>query len=156
MVAADVVEVDIDALRCALEDLPFEVAVVVVEGVVEAEVLLEVADLLGAACAADSGAALDHGDLTHSAPYRACGAGDEHGFAFLERTDVQKPHVGCHAGHSQDAEIGGSRCLEFSESTQSRRLGDERLAPAEMRLDVVAFGEIRVVGVRHPADGSGR
>ena len=35
MVAAHVVEVHVDALRCAGADLPFKVAVAIVEGVVE-------------------------------------------------------------------------------------------------------------------------
>ena len=110
VVAADVVEVDVDTVRGGLAQLLGDRAVLVVERRVEAVLLDEELDLLvGAGRADDPGGALELGDLADLAADGAGRAGDEDRVALLEGGGAQQTGVGGEAGHAEDAEVGGER-----------------------------------------------
>ena len=153
MVAAHVVEVHVDALGCAGADLPFEVAVVIVESMIETQVFRQMANLLCVASAADHRTPFDLRNLAHGAAHRARGAGDEDRLAFAQCTNVKQPHVGRHAGHPQHAEIGGRWRFQVAQPAQSLALANKGFAPAEMRFHIRARRHFGIVGFAYSADG---
>ncbi len=105
VIGADVVEVDVDAVRCRLPQLVHDGAVPVVERGVEPD-LAEPADLVVAPGAADHPpGALEPGDLAGHAAHRARRAGHEHHLAGLERGDVEQAHVGGQRSHAENAQV---------------------------------------------------
>jgi len=83
VVAADVVEIDVDALGGDAHQRRADRLGLVVDGVVDADGL-QVRDLVGAAGRADHDVALGLGDLADDLADRAGGAGDEHHVPVLQ------------------------------------------------------------------------
>ena len=109
MLAADVVEVDVDAAGCCLPQLVGHGPVVVVEGGVEAE-LAQPLHLLGRSGATNNARrAGGLGYLADYGPDRTCSPGHEDGVALLESGCEHQAGIGRQAGHPQDAEEGGFR-----------------------------------------------
>lgn len=110
VLAADVVEVDVDAIGRGGLELLCDRAVVVVERGVEADLVQQIADLLrGSGAADDPGRAAQLGDLTDQRTHRSGRTGDEHDVAFLLLGDVDEPDVRGHAGHAGHVEVGARR-----------------------------------------------
>ena len=89
--AADILEIDVDALRARRLEPRRQIAAAMVDAGVEAELLDHVAALLRPARDADGTRALDPGDL---ADQRADGAGrrrHHHGLARLRLADLERP-----------------------------------------------------------------
>src|SRR5262249_11345671 len=102
--AADVVEVDIDAVRARRLDGGGKVRLrLVVDAGIEPQLVLDVGALLGSACDADGAAAGNPGDLAHDLADCAGGGGDHHGLTGLGPPDLQEAEVGGHAGHAEHA-----------------------------------------------------
>ena len=147
--AADVVEVDIDALRAMLAQRRAHVLVLVVDGRVEAEFVHQVAALVGAAGDADHAAALDPGHLPDHHPDRASGTGHHHGVAFLRGADVEQAEICGHAGHPEHAQVGGQRGEPGVDQARALAVGDHVLLHAEHAGHAAADREFRVVRRNH-------
>ena len=103
MVAADIVEIDVDPLRRGLDQLLDDRPGLVVDRRVGAE-LAHPGDLVGAAGRADHGHALGLGDLHHRRSDRARRGRDEDDVAFLRLGDPEQPEIGGAAGEAEIAE----------------------------------------------------
>ena len=112
------------------------------------------ANFLGVAGAADCHTPFDLRNLANGAAHGTRCTGDEDRLAFAQCANVKQPHVGRHAGHPQNAEIGGRWCLQVAQPAQSLALANEGFAPAEMRLHVGALGHVGIVGLDYLADGA--
>ena len=102
--AADVVEVDVDALGAQLAQL-FDVVLggAIVERAVEAQLVDDIASFFVVSRNAHGAATFDLGDLADD---RADGPGrarDEDGLARLGRADVEQAEIGREARHAQHA-----------------------------------------------------
>ena len=107
--AADVVEVDVDALRAVLREGGLHVLGLVIDGGIEAQVLDDVVAFLGSAGDADGAAALDLGDLAGDGADGAGGARKDDGLARLGLTDIQQAEVGRQSGHAEGTQVDGQR-----------------------------------------------
>src|SRR5258708_17687034 len=100
-VAADVVEIDVDPLRATLPQGGLHVLGLVIDRGVEAQLLHEVAALLGAAGDADGAASLELGDLADHHADSAGGARNDDGLAGCRPADVEQAELGGHAGGAE-------------------------------------------------------
>ena len=149
VLAADVVEVDVDAVRRGRAQQLVDRAVVVVEGGVEAELVAQVRDLVGRAGAADHAVAAQLGDLRGERADRAGGGRDPDDVAVAQLGGVQQPGVRGEADAAERAEVGlggRGRAVEPRERPEpaQRRLArahDRVLAPAGRVPDEVAGRE---------------
>src|SRR5690606_7474699 len=107
--AADVLEIDVDAVRRGRLQRLGERLGLVVDHRVQPDLVLQPADLVVGAGGADHVAALDLGDLGGDRANRAGGGGDEHLLAVLQGADVQQAAVGGEAGHPQGVHVHRQR-----------------------------------------------
>ena len=151
--AADVLEVDVDAVRAGLGELLAEVGVLVVDAGVEAVGADHVLALVLGAGHADHAAALELGDLADHLADGAGGGGYHHGFALLRLADFIQAHVGGEAGHAEHAHGGADRRL--GRVQLAHRLGriDGVFLPAARAQHVVALLEVAAARFHHLADG---
>ncbi|EAU66540.1 conserved hypothetical protein [Stigmatella aurantiaca DW4/3-1] len=143
VLAAHVVEVDVDALGAGARQGIGHRAILVVEGVVEPEVLSQVLHLLRGARAAHHPAALDLGDLPHEPAHRAGRAGDEHRLARHGLAEIEQPHVGRHARHAEHPQVRGERAHVGIHLHVLARIGDVVLTPAARTGDEISLLEAR-------------
>ena len=140
VVAADVVEVDVDAAGSRDRELVGDRAVLVVERGVEAVAAREERDLLGRTGRADDAAGtLEPGDLADHRAHRSRGPGDEHAVSGHHRGHLEQPDVRRERRHPQHAEVRRDR------HPRDRRNHAERasvalghVAPPELVHDDVA------------------
>ena len=131
VVAADVVEVDVDPLRSGLLQRRQQRPGLVVDRSVESRVVQEPAHLLRTARAPDDQRrALEPGQLSRQRTDRPSRCGHEHPVPGTELSDAQQPRVGGEAGHTEDPQV---------------RLGRRRLGVDD------ADGPTGQQGVRAPA-----
>src|SRR5581483_4848922 len=153
--AADVLEVDVDALRTGLAKLPGEVAGLVVDAGVEPQLVGDVAALFGSAGDSDRAAALDLGDLSD---HRADGSGcrrDDHRLAGLGLADLEQAEVGSQARHAEPADPareGGEAGVDLDDALA---VGDGIFLHAEQAAHRIAGLERRVVRLLDEAGGIG-
>ena len=103
-VAADIVEIDVDAFRRrGLQRLERRTVLVIDRGI-EAEFAGQPVALVLAAGDADDMAALDLGDLADDRSDRAGRGRDHDGLAGLRLADIEQPEIGGEAGDAVDAE----------------------------------------------------
>src|SRR4029079_8962722 len=95
--AADVLEIAVDALRRSRPQIAAQPAALVVDAGVEAQLVHDVVALRLAAGDADCARAFQFRDLTDHAADRARGGGYHHGFARLRLADVEQPDPGGNA-----------------------------------------------------------
>jgi len=108
MLAADVVEVQVDAVGRGGAQLVDDGAVVVVEGVIEAVFLDQQPDLVRAAGGADHpGRAHQPGDLTNLAAHRARRTRHEHRLSRLQARNPGQSRIRREPGSAQHAQVGG-------------------------------------------------
>nr|ACN33356.1 unknown [Zea mays] len=160
--AADVLEVDVDAVGEAALERGAEVGLLlVVEGVVEAEPGLEQLHLLPGPGAADDVAAGEPGELAHQLADGAGRGGHEHGLALLRRADLVEAHVRGEPRHAEDAGVVGQRHArplpdpvvgDLGEEPGGGRRHDAVVLPAGDAPDEVPGREARVGGVDHARD----
>src|SRR5439155_21055509 len=98
--AADVFEIDVDALRAGVFQLRRQIPIAMVEAVVEAELVLDVGALVLAAGDADRARALDACDLADGRADRAGSGGDNYSLASLRLADIEQARIRPHAGHA--------------------------------------------------------
>ncbi len=151
--AADLLEVDVHALRRQRVEPLADVLVLVVDRRVEAELVGKIAALLRAAGDADDMQALDLADLADDLPDAAGGRRDDQRLAFLRLADVQQAEIGRRADEAEDAvadrERQARRQLGLCEV---RAVGDDVVGElAEPEIDV-AFLHARLPA-RHDAAG---
>src|SRR6267378_5919086 len=107
--AADVVEVHIGALRAGGLQIAIQVARLVIDAGIEAELARHVLAFLAAAGDADGAAAPDFRELPDDAADRARGRGHDHGLAWLRRADFIQAEIRRDARHAEYAQIVGER-----------------------------------------------
>ena len=145
MVAADVVEVDVDAVRAVLAQRLAQVLGLVVERRVEAELVDQVGDLLGRARAAHHARPAQPRELAHDAPHGAGGRRHEHRLALLRLADLREAVPGGQAGHAQHPERRGHGCPVGIHRQQAGAVGGVVLAPAVLGLHPVALAQLGAV-----------
>ena len=116
----------------------------VVDRRVEAELLDEIAALVGPAGDADGAAAFDLGDLADGGADRPGGGRNDDGFARLGLADDGEPGVGGHARHAEHAQRGRERRALGIELAQAGAVGERVFLPAGVREHDVAHGEVLV------------
>ena len=157
MIAADIVEIDVDALGRRLAHGVGEIARrLVVDGVVDLRHVLQPFALRLRTGGADHGAALGLGDLADHRAHRARGGGDEHRLAVFQFTDLEQACVGGEPRHAERAQIGRERSEAWIDLLEVRAGGDVPFAPAAEMADMVADFPLVVVGGDHLADGAAR
>ena len=152
--AADVLEIDVDALRAGGLELLREIRRAVVDGGVEAELLDQRSALVGAAGDADRAAALDLRDLADERADRPGRRGDDDGLAGLRLADVEETRIGGHARHAEHAERGRGRRRRGVDLAQLLAVEHGVFLPAAHAEHEVAGRELRVVRAHHLADGA--
>ena len=150
-VAADVVEVDVDALGSGLGERRPDGARLVVDAGVEAEIGDDVAALLGPAGDADGAAALDARDLADGAADGAGRRRDDDRLAVPDAGDVDEADHGGGARLADEAEAEGERLQVGRQLAQALAVEDDVLAPAELALHGVARLEIGMAALDHDA-----
>ena len=152
--AADVLEVDVDAVRGGGLELRAPVLGTVVDGRVEAELLGEDRALLGPAGDADDAGAVALGELPGDRADRAGGGRDDDGLTLLGLADFLHPDPGREPGHAERAEVeAGGDPLDLRHPLQRRGVGgDEVLGPAGQPLDQLPLLVVGVLGLDHPTE----
>ena len=161
VLAADVVEVHVDAVGRRGAELLLHRPVVVVERRVEAELVEEVCDLRRRARAADHAVPAQLGDLRRERADGARGGRDPDDIARAQLRGVQETGVGRQAHAAQRPEVclgRRDRAVDPGEGSQppQRRLAcahDGVLPPARGVPDHVAGGEAIDPGLDDLADG---
>ena len=106
VVAADVVEVDVDAVGSGCAQLLADRALFVVDRGVESVTAGEQLDLLVTSRRADDGLGAEEScDLARGGPHGTGGAGDEHDVARLHLRDLGQADIGGQARHAEHAEV---------------------------------------------------
>src|SRR5712692_1736797 len=149
--AAYVLEVDVDAFRACLLEAPMEVARLVVDAGIEAQLAGDVVAFLLAARDADRAAAPDLRQLPHHAADRARGGRHHHRLARLRLSDVLQPEIRRDSRHADHAEIAGKR--HAAAVDPGRFPGSSVELPAELRQDVIALFYFFILRFDHFTDG---
>ncbi|MNF46065.1 hypothetical protein D3C84_272180 [compost metagenome] len=100
-VAANVIEIHIDAFRAFAFKPGHDIFGLVVDGTVKTQLINKEFALVGAAGNANHAAAFELGNLPGDAAHCARCTGQHHGVAGLRCADIQQGEVGGHAGHAQ-------------------------------------------------------
>ena len=155
MLAANIVEIDVDALgRSGLHGGQQIAAGAIVDDMIDAEALQPCA-LVVTAGAGDHGAALQLGNLRDDAANGTGGTGDKHHVTGLGLADLRQAGPGGEAGHAEHAQEAFHRnATRHVELFQCCSRGNERLAPAEHGGDDVALPQPFRVAFHHHADGT--
>ncbi len=140
--AADVVEIDVDAFAAGRLELLREIGRLVVDRHVEAELFGQHPAFFGAAGDPDHPAAVDLGDLADHRADRAGRRRHHHLLAVLERADLEQAEIGGEAGHAERAKEKLGRQPRGSFSTPWPRL-------------VAHFCQPKVPETRSPTANSG-
>ena len=152
MVAADVVEVDVDALGRGLLQRLANGRDLVVDHGVQADLVAQPARLVLGAGRAHHVTALDLRDLGSDRTYRTGSGRDEHLLAFLELADVQQAAVGREPRHAQGMHVDGQRQIRIGiELGQAFAIAGEVFAEAHAVGDQIAHGKRVRLRLHHPA-----
>ncbi len=151
--AADILEVGVDALRAELVE---HRAVVLLGAVVEAGVVARLAHgphaLVLVAGAAHHLGAGELGELARHLADRAGRRRDEHRLARLGLADVLHAVPGGESGHAEHAEIGRERHAARFDLAQALAVMDGMARPVEHADHQVALGERGVLRLHHLTD----
>ncbi len=130
MGAADIVEIDIDAIRRSAGKGGRQIGRrLVIDHRIDADFAQESA-FGGTTGGADNARAHDAAQLTGNRPDRARRRRDEQGFTRFQLRDAGEPGIGAEPGHTGDAEKGFRRQAARIESFNFVRAGIEDLTPA--------------------------
>src|SRR5712691_831826 len=108
--AADILEINIDAVGAGAVELGAEVSPMI-DRRVEPEIVRDIAAFLRPAGDADDPRAVTLGELSGDRANRARGRRDDHGLAGFGLADVGEADIGGHARHAEDPERGRDRRL---------------------------------------------
>ncbi len=150
--AADVLEIDVDAVRAGVGQLSREVRRAPVEAHVEAERAGDVAAFFGVARDADHAAAFQLRDLADGGAHRAARGGHHDRFARLRLADLQESRIGGEARHPEDAQRMRRMLERRAERHQVGAVRQRIVLPAAIGEHEVADGERRVLRRDHTAD----
>src|SRR5215207_10204386 len=150
--AADVLEIDVDALRAGGLELLREIRCAVVDGGVEAELLDQRSAFVGAAGDADGAASFELRDLADERADRSGRRGDSDGLARLRLADVEETRIGRHARHAEDAERRRGRRRRGVDLAQLLAVEDGVFLPAAHAEREVAGRKFRVARAHHLAE----
>jgi hypothetical protein len=103
----DIFEIDVHTFWSSGSELRFPVGVLVVDGVVEAQIVLDPFTFFIGAGDADYPAAVNFAELADDTPCGACGGGDYESFAALRLTDFEEAEVRGEAVDAEYAEESG-------------------------------------------------
>ena len=143
--AADVLEIDVDAVRAGGGEALGQLRIAAVEADVEAELFDRVAALVGAAGDADHARALELGDLPDHRADRTGRRGHDHGFARLGLADVEQADVGGERGHAEPAQRQ-RRLRHLAEREQILTVRQRVVLPAGVAEHQIAGAELRMLG----------
>lgn len=154
VLAADVLVVDVDAVRGEFLQRLARLDLLVVEALVEIELLLDEVELVVAADAADDRQALVFGELAHQLADGTGRGGDEDRLALLGHADVVETRVGRQTGHAQgaDEELGVELVgvVQFLQHVVRRLLRNHGVFfRSEHARHDISFLEFGVVGFEH-------
>ncbi|MEJ0047927.1 MAG: hypothetical protein WDN04_18750 [Rhodospirillales bacterium] len=144
--AADILEIDIDAVRRGGGQLLAPIRGAIIDGRVETQVLDDVAAFLGAAGYADHAHAEDLADLADDGADGTAGGGDQQRFPGFRRAEIRQAEIGGKAGAATDIEQRRQRDRQAGGQHLHRvgRAGDRIILPAEHAVHQVAGREIGV------------
>ena len=108
-VAADILEVQIDAVGGQTVQRLADILVLVIDGRVEAEFVGQPGALLRTARDADDATPALFGDLPRDGAHRAGGRRDDDGLAFLGLQHIGDAEIGGQTGHAEHGHIGRQR-----------------------------------------------
>ena len=108
--AADVIEVDVDAVRAGRGELSVQVAAAVVYAGIKTELACDVLAFGRAAGDANDATAFDLRNLAGDAANRAARSGHDHGLACLGHADVEQADPCGNAGHTHHAKRSRPGC----------------------------------------------
>jgi hypothetical protein len=148
--AADVVEVDVDAVRARLLQCGVDVVVLVVDRHVVA-VHSAVGAFVRAARDPDCPTARELGDLADDLPDCSRRARDDDGVARQRPADVEQAEVGRKAGRPYDMESERRRIEHLRNPPQRATARDRVLLPAELADDQISRRVPTVVTLDHLA-----
>ena len=156
VVATHVVEVDVDTTSVERgPELSDQVAVAVVVGGVEAELVGQPGDLLGGAGrAGDVRGAEQLRHLSRQGPDGTGGAGDVHDLALGQPPDPGQPDVGGEPGHAEHREVRRRRDPARVDPSGLAGVEEGVLAPAGHVVDHVADRQRRVLAGHDLAHGA--
>lgn len=154
VLAADVLVVDVDAVRGEFLQGLARLDIFIVEALVEVELLLDEVELVVAADAADDRQALVFSELAHQLADGTGGGGDEDRLSLLGRADIVETRVGRQSGHAQgaDEELGVEivGVIQFPQHVVRHLLRNHRVFfRSERSCHDVSFLELGVVGFQH-------
>src|ERR1044072_5406804 len=105
--AANIVEVNIDALWTRIFEYLLQFRALVIDSCVNADLFAEIFILVIAAGDADRAAAFDLRDLANGQAHRARRAGNDHSLALLWLTNVEQTEIGGETWHTEYAKCSG-------------------------------------------------
>src|SRR5690606_11226953 len=150
--AADIFEVDVDAIGAGCPELAFESLVTVVDGGIEAQLVHHIVTLVVGAGDADHATALELSDLADYAADRTGRGRNHHGFTFLGLPQLQQADVGGEAWHAQYAQGGADGREVRIQPAQPLAVGQRIELPAAAGEHDVSFLPVRVAGGDDLAD----
>ena len=150
--AADILEVDVDAVRTDGLERRRQLRITVVQAGVEAQLVHGIATLVRRSGDADGACALEPGDLSYDRADGTGRGGDHDRVAGPHPSDVQKAGVGREARHAEHAQRIGRVRHGRVQTTQRSAIDDGIVLPAGRGNDQVALGEIRVARRNDAAD----
>src|SRR5712692_3923847 len=149
--AADVLEVDVDAFGAGLLEAAMELARLVVDAGIEAQLAADVVAFLLPARDTDRAAAPDLRQLPHHAADRARGGRHHQRLARLGLSDVLQPEIRRYSRHAENAQVTRQR---HAAAVDLRGFpGSSVELPAELRQDVIAFFQFFIPRFDHFTDG---
>src|SRR6266478_3895565 len=107
--AADILEIDIDAIRTGRFQIFAQLGLAMIEARVESELVLNEAALLFASGNADNPAALDLCDLADHRPDSTRGRSDDNSLSGVGFSDIQQARIGSESRHAEHAQCVGDR-----------------------------------------------
>ena len=150
---ADVLEVDIDAVRAGRRQLGGEIGVPVIDGGVEAKLVLHIRAFLGAARDADCPCAGDLRELADQRPDRSTRRRDDHRFSGLRFTDHAQAAVCSEPGHPEHAKASCHWRHCRIELAQVRAIRQRVRAPSRLGKHDIAFGIAGMLRDDHLCNG---
>ena len=150
--AADVLEIDIDALRAGSRQVLGEIGRAMIDRGVETQLLAHMPALVGAAGDADGAGAGHFGELPDQRADRAARGRDDHGLARFRLADRVQARIGREAGHAEHAEPGRDRRQLGVELAQSGAVRGRVGAPAGRCQHDIADRIAGMLGRGHLAD----
>ncbi len=154
--AADILEINVDALGAGGGELGLEIGVAMIDAGVETQLRHREVALVWPAGDAHGATSLQLGDLADHRADAARGRSHRHRFARLGRADIEQPHIGGEARHAQHAQRLRGLRHAGGQGEQVAPVAERVILPAAIGEDqgpLREFGVARLDHARHRAAG---